>query len=508
MNNPMSSSLTRLETIINTPIPPDQSNHAETHVAGRQLIGEPYPYFSPVLSEIFSFFDLIAVALASLAWFYEKARWFPHAHPESAIIGDMIAALAFVLLPRKRNLMNYPRIRRISSQIRYLLPALCIASTLQFIALRTLHAPNDRAGEMALTWLVMSISALTVIRGVETAILYTQAAERHLTRQIAIIGTGETAQQLTDRISEDAGHTYQILGQFDDLEHSKHNPNITGSISDLIELSKRHAIHAVIIALPPAQPHEDRRVKHLIWRLRSVLSDVYIAPHLLHGLDTTLPVECLGPHSLLVLQRRPLSDLQMIQKAAFDLVFGLIVLMFLWPLLLLVAALIKFDSKGPVFFKQPRVGFNNRSFTVFKFRTMHTNMTDLGAARQTSRDDPRVTRIGKWLRKLSIDELPQIFNVLSGDMSLVGPRPHAPQTRAGGLLLHDALAEYVMRHHVKPGITGWAQINGSRGEMITVEDLERRVALDLEYIQKWSVRFDLKIMALTIVREVFSRHAF
>lgn len=145
---------------------------------------------------------------------------------------------------------------------------------------------------------------------------------------------------------------------------------------------------------------------------------------------------------------------------------------------------------------------------VYKFRSMHTHMSDLMAERQTSRDDPRVTRIGKWLRRLSIDEVPQLLNVLKGEMSLVGPRPHAPHTRAGGLLLDDALVEYVLRYHVKPGITGWAQINGARGELVTIDDLKKRVAYDLDYIRRWSLVFDFRIMILTIVREVFSRHAF
>jgi polysaccharide biosynthesis protein PslA len=145
---------------------------------------------------------------------------------------------------------------------------------------------------------------------------------------------------------------------------------------------------------------------------------------------------------------------------------------------------------------------------VFKFRSMYTNASDILSVKQTSRDDPRVTRVGKWLRKLSIDEIPQLLNVLRGEMSLVGPRPHALQTRVEGELLNDVTAEYIMRFHVKPGITGWAQVNGARGELVTTDDLRKRVAYDLEYIQNWSAWFDLKIMALTLVREIVSHNAF
>ncbi len=128
--------------------------------------------------------------------------------------------------------------------------------------------------------------------------------------------------------------------------------------------------------------------------------------------------------------------------------------------------------------------------------------------RQTSRSDPRVTRVGKWLRRLSIDETPQLLNVLRGEMSLVGPRPHAMQTRVEGELLNDVLSDYIVRFRVKPGITGWAQVNGARGELVTTDDLRRRVAYDLDYIQHWSAWFDIKIMALTVAREIVSNHAF
>jgi lipopolysaccharide/colanic/teichoic acid biosynthesis glycosyltransferase len=139
---------------------------------------------------------------------------------------------------------------------------------------------------------------------------------------------------------------------------------------------------------------------------------------------------------------------------------------------------------------------------------MHEGKTDIHAVRQTSRSDPRVTRVGKWLRRLSIDETPQLLNVLRGEMSLVGPRPHAMQTRVEGELLNDVLSDYIVRFRVKPGITGWAQVNGARGELVTTDDLRRRVAYDLDYIQHWSAWFDIKIMALTVAREIVSNHAF
>jgi len=211
---------------------------------------------------------------------------------------------------------------------------------------------------------------------------------------------------------------------------------------------------------------------------------------------------------VVLIGERPLKDWRAAKKAAFDIVVGSLALLILSPLLLLIALAIRIDSSGPVLFRQPRLGFNNRLFTCYKFRTMHHGMTDLLGDRQATRGDARVTRLGKWLRALSLDELPQLLNVLKGDMSLVGPRPHPPNTKADDKLFGDVVAKYAFRHRVKPGITGWAQVNGWRGETRTVEQIENRVACDLAYIENWSIWFDLRIMLLTITREILSRHAF
>jgi lipopolysaccharide/colanic/teichoic acid biosynthesis glycosyltransferase len=195
-------------------------------------------------------------------------------------------------------------------------------------------------------------------------------------------------------------------------------------------------------------------------------------------------------------------------KRVIDYAVGSAAVVFFAPLMLGIAIAVKLDSPGPVLFRQPRRGLDNRPFDVFKFRSMHVHFADVAADKQTSRNDPRVTRIGRWLRRLSFDELPQLLNVLRGEMSLVGPRPHAPNTRVNGELLPALSDEYLSRYDVKPGITGWAQVNGARGELVEREDLRKRIAYDLEYIKNWSVGFDLKIMVLTATREIISKHAF
>jgi Undecaprenyl-phosphate glucose phosphotransferase len=228
--------------------------------------------------------------------------------------------------------------------------------------------------------------------------------------------------------------------------------------------------------------------------------EIHIGPEqILHKFEE-VKLSKLGPLTSLQLTRRPLSRVEIARKRIFDLVCAAAALLALTPLLLAVALLVSIESDGPVFFVQRRYGFNQQPFRIIKFRTMRT-LDDGPVVPQATRDDPRLTRIGRWLRRWNIDEIPQLFNVLTGDMSLVGPRPHA--------LSHDheyqrRIALYARRHNVKPGITGWAQIHGYRGEIDTEEKMRKRVEHDLFYIDNWSLWLDLKI----IFRTVFSPSAY
>ncbi|WP_134632410.1 exopolysaccharide biosynthesis polyprenyl glycosylphosphotransferase, partial [Pseudomonas aeruginosa] len=204
----------------------------------------------------------------------------------------------------------------------------------------------------------------------------------------------------------------------------------------------------------------------------------------------------------------PLRGWSPLIKRCEDLVLASIALVLFAPLMALVALAIRLDSKGPVLFRQKRYGYNNRLIWVFKFRSMYTERTDANAERQTTRDDDRITRVGRFIRKTSIDELPQLFNVLAGSMSMVGPRPHATATKAAGIPFEEAVSEYSSRHRVKPGITGWAQINGYRGETDTLHKIKKRVEYDLEYIAKWSVWFDLYILFRTVPAVLLTKEVY
>ena len=195
-------------------------------------------------------------------------------------------------------------------------------------------------------------------------------------------------------------------------------------------------------------------------------------------------------------------------KRGEDLVVATLIIVLLSPVMAIAALLIRLTSPGPVIFVQPRVGFNNEVINVFKFRTMYADQTDLGARATTTRDDPRVTPVGRVLRKLSIDELPQLFNVIRGDMSLVGPRPHALEMRVGDHYYQDAVRGYAGRHRVRPGITGLAQVRGLRGEIRTVDRAKRRVELDKQYIDNWSLLLDIRILMATFRAVLFDRDAY
>jgi Undecaprenyl-phosphate glucose phosphotransferase len=280
---------------------------------------------------------------------------------------------------------------------------------------------------------------------------------------------------------------------------------VRGTVQNLLERSREEQIDVIVIALPLSAAE---RIATILEQVRSTVADVCLTTDFAGLRYRSDQISTIGSNPVVLMEERPLKDWRGAKKLAFDLVVGSLLIVVSSPLLALIALLIRLDSPGPIIFRQPRLGFNNRLFTCYKFRTMRTEMTDLLADQQTTRDDPRVTRVGKWLRMLSFDELPQLFNVLKGDMSLVGPRPHAPNTKAADRLYTDVVAKYALRHRVKPGITGWAQVNGWRGQTKKIEQIENRVACDLDYIENWSIWFDVRILVLTITREMLSSNAF
>jgi Undecaprenyl-phosphate glucose phosphotransferase len=246
----------------------------------------------------------------------------------------------------------------------------------------------------------------------------------------------------------------------------------------------------------------------LLSRLAQLAVDVTLLPNFQGVRAPSLRAARIGMLPAVDVACRPLTQVQTFIKRTEDLVLGSIILVLVAPVMLLIALAIKLDSRGPVFFRQTRLGFHDKAFKVWKFRTMRPNADGGAVLRQTSRDDDRVTRLGRILRRTSLDELPQLFNVISGEMSIVGPRPHAQTMTTEGLPLHAVLDVYASRHRIKPGITGWAQVNGCRGEVNTEAKLRQRVTLDCYYIENWSVALDAWIIFRTIGLALFDKDAY
>ena len=329
-----------------------------------------------------------------------------------------------------------------------------------------------------------------------------------LARKIAVVGVGEYSLEFIQRLRGEPGR-YRIVGLYDD--RSSRVPldqlgiEVRGNIADLVTESRRHPVDIIVVALPLSAAE---RIGSIMDALSSTVADIVLTTDLAGLRFSSRQFDGIGNNAVVSVREAPLKDWRAVKKLMLDYGLGVVALLLLSPVLFVTAALIKLDTPGPVLFRQPRMGLNNRLFLCYKSRSMRFGAQDLLADQQTTRNDSRVTRVGRVIRKLSIDELPQLFNVLNGTMSLVGPRPHAPNTKAADRLFTDVVQQYAVRHRVKPGITGWAQVNGWRGETATVDAIQQRVTCDLFYIENWSVRFDLRIMVMTVLREVRSTHAF
>jgi Undecaprenyl-phosphate glucose phosphotransferase len=271
---------------------------------------------------------------------------------------------------------------------------------------------------------------------------------------------------------------------------------VTGSLraklADVIQIAKDQRIEDIYL-LFDWQHH--RAIDAILDTLAVLPISAHLVPDESAARFLNHPIANIGGTWTAELRRAPLSGTELAAKRFFDVSLSVAALLTLLPLMLITALLIKFDSRGPVFFRQKRNGFNGEAFDIFKFRTMHV-LEDGPVIVQATRNDPRVTNLGRWLRRSSIDELPQLFNVIRGDMSLVGPRPHATSHNSE---YEQVIANYAFRHHVKPGLTGWAQVRGYRGETRQIEQMKSRVEHDLWYINNWSPWLDLRIVLLTIV---------
>jgi len=323
--------------------------------------------------------------------------------------------------------------------------------------------------------------------------------EGRLYRRAVIVGGGPEAEQLIKALEASADTDIRIVGIFDDRGPDRVSPLIAGypklgNIDELVEFARHSRLDLLVVSLPVTA---EKRLLELLKKLWVLPVDIRLSAHTNKLRFRPRTYSYIGNVPFIDISDKPIADWDHVKKWLFDKIVATLALVALAPLMGLIALAIKLDSKGPVLFRQKRLGFNNEQIDVLKFRTMYADATDAEASKLVTKDDPRVTRVGRILRKTSLDELPQFFNVAKGDLSLVGPRPHALKAKAADKLYADAVDGYFARHRVKPGVTGWAQINGWRGETDTQEKIQRRVEHDLYYIENWSVTFDLYILLMT-----------
>lgn len=369
-----------------------------------------------------------------------------------------------------------------------------------------LHAADGAIGDgvrPALGWMCVAWAALLAGR-TGVAMWLRMAARRGLfATSVAIVGATRFGRALSAGLTRDQGFT--IHGVFDDrLSRVDDGPvgmPVIGTSDDLIALSRIDPPDAIVIALPLSAAD---RIAELRSQLSGIAADIYVTPDIAGLRYASADFTGLGNCPVISVSPNPLRDWAAVKKSVFDRIASAVLLFLLTPLLCVLAIAIRFDSPGPVLFRQQREGLNGTTFTLLKFRSMRHRWQNDDESVQATRGDKRVTRLGRWLRRTSLDELPQLYNVLRGDMSLVGPRPHLPVTRIGGQTFRDAVPRYHARHRMKPGITGWAQVHGLRGETVTTRDLIDRVSHDLHYIDNWSLILDIKILVGTVFREIFS----
>ncbi len=380
-----------------------------------------------------------------------------------------------------------------------------------------LKVSADFSRGWSVTWFVSSGIMLFGTRAAMTLWIRRLKGRGLFDVRTAIFGASEQGQRLARYILGNAKLTIALVGFFDDRRDPDRVPVsiragpgeeelcVFGTSDDLVAMIREGLIDQVIVALPWSA---ESRIQEVVSKLADTPVRIRLAPDMASFAFAHRPLVLLGDLPVLTLFERPISGTDAIIKRTEDLVLSVLFLALLWPVMLAAAIAIRLDSKGPVFFRQPREGFNNREFLVWKFRTMTHDQCETDQITQATRGDKRVTRVGAFLRRTSIDELPQIFNVLAGDMSLVGPRPHARSTKAGGRPFQEVVANYAARHKVKPGITGWAQVCGFRGETDTEEKLMKRLDHDLYYIENWSVFFDLYILIRTVFAVFDQKNAY
>jgi Undecaprenyl-phosphate glucose phosphotransferase len=448
------------------------------------------------------------VLLAAMGFALASA-WvgFADAFEDTRYLAAILAtALAAVVAAHRLELYAIAALTAPLRQLPRMLVAWTTAMALLVGAIFLLKAGIDYSRAWLIFWYVGGFSALVVFRFAAARTLRRWSRQGRLNCRAVVYGAGPQGRALLAALSADKASDVLVCGIFDDRGPERLAGHTrVGNVNELITFCRTQPVDLLIVSLPLTA---EARLLEILKQLWVLPVDIRLAAHTNRLRFRPRAYSFVGNVPLIDLFDKPLADWDSLVKSAFDKVVATAALIALAPVMALVALAVKLDSRGPVLFRQKRLGFNNELIEVYKFRSMYTDRTDANAAALVTRNDPRVTSVGRFIRRTSLDELPQLLNVLSGSLSLVGPRPHALMAKAADRLYHEVVDGYFARHKVKPGITGWAQINGWRGETDTPEKIQKRVEHDLYYIENWSLFLDVYILLKTPLSLLKSENAY
>ncbi|WP_375541663.1 undecaprenyl-phosphate glucose phosphotransferase [Paraburkholderia sp. CNPSo 3281] len=383
--------------------------------------------------------------------------------------------------------------------------ALVLAFAVALLIATTLLDPYRPAGDWFVRWMYLSGLGLVICRITERSLCLRRKEQGARTRAVAIVGSGAYCDHLLRKVETMPYSIYSVSTILDTGPGTAMASSVVPAFRDrerFAEYVRHYCVAEVWLALPLS---EANTIREFIDLFRNDLVNIRFVPDVsglalfegeMVNLDGTFAINLVGS---------PFSSGAVVSKDIFDRVFALLAVIGLAPALFIIALAVKLSSPGPVFFTQRRKGANGKVFNIYKFRSMRVHETAHGVVRQATRNDPRITRVGAFLRRTSLDELPQFLNVLRGEMSVVGPRPHAIEHDA---LYQNIVDDYVHRYRIKPGITGWAQVNGFRGETDSVEKMRGRIEHDLYYLSNWSFWLDMRIIVATIFKGLVHRNAY
>ena len=449
--------------------------------------------------------DVVVLNIAGqLAWLIHFNTSLADAEPIHTVLLYFCSGLVFFLFPQFDVYTSW-RGRSMPEMILQLAASWGLVLLIAVIFSFLIHHVGALSRFWVLYWFLSGLIFLVLSRAVAYSTLNYLRKKGLNSKRVVIVGYGSIGREMHRRALQQDWYGYEVKAVHADVVDAGalNDPSIAhlAALADIPRYAAANEINEIWITLPMSASAQLRELQYL---LRNALVDIRWIPDTLSmQMLSSRMVDFLG-FPTVELNRPVSSGLNGMVKDVFDKVFALTALVLLAPLFIVITACIKFSSPGPVFFKQPRLGLNGKKFNVYKFRSMKVHQ-EHDTVTQATQHDPRITRIGQFIRRTSLDELPQFINVLKGEMSVVGPRPHALQHNE---MYKDLLELYMLRHRVKPGITGWAQIHGYRGETDTVDKMAKRVQFDLHYIRNWSLWMDLQIIVWTAFKGWTGKNAY